>query len=117
MTMMQTASIFSIRVLKTLNFKYKGTVTHDQIVIVCQFIILSDRHKEHIGATEFHWTPEERRQHINIIRGMRAMQNYMCARIRRGLSFRRTPEAVVAFLDRLETECQHVESHDSDELF
>jgi len=74
-------------------------------------------HKEHIGATEFHWTPEERRQHINIIRGMRAMQNYMCARIRRGLPFRRTPEAVDAFLDRLQTECQHVESHDLDEFF
>ena len=37
MTMMQTANIFSIRVLKTLNFKYKGTVTRDQIIIVCQF--------------------------------------------------------------------------------
>ena len=71
---------------------------------------------EQFGA-EFHWTPEERRQHINIIRGMRAMQNYMCARIRCGLPFRRTPEAVDAFLDRLETECQHVESHDSDEFF
>ena len=74
------------------------------------------RRTEQYGA-EFHWTPEERRQHINIIRGMRAMQNYMCTRIRRGLPFRRTPEAVDAFLDRLETECQHIESHDSDEFF
>ena len=62
------------------------------------------RRAEQYGA-EFHWTPEERRQHTNI------------TRIRRGLPFRRTPEAVDAFLDRLETECQHVESHDSDEFF
>jgi len=62
------------------------------------------RRTEQYGA-EFHWTPEERRQHINI------------TRIRRGLPFRRTPEAVDAFLDRLETECKHIESHDSDEFF
>ena len=62
------------------------------------------RRAEQYGA-EFHWTLEERHQHIDIIR------------IRRGLPFRRTPEAVDAFLDRLETECQHIESHDSDEFF
>ena len=62
------------------------------------------RRAEQYGA-EFHWTPEERHQYIDIIR------------IRRGLPFRRTPEAVDAFLDRLETECQHIESHDSDEFF
>ena len=62
------------------------------------------RRTEQYGA-EFHWTPEERRQYINI------------TRIRRGLPFRRTPEAVDALLDRLETECQHIESHDSDEFF
>ena len=62
------------------------------------------RRTEQYGA-EFHWTLEERHQHIDI------------TRIRRGLPFRRTPEAVDAFLDRLETECQHIESHDSDEFF
>ena len=67
-------------------------------------------------AERYGWTPEERRQRMNIIRGMRAAERQMCIRIRRGLPFRRRSTDIDNFLDQLEHDCQQIEAHDSDEF-
>ena len=67
-------------------------------------------------ASEFSWSPEERRQKINIIRGMRAMQRQFCQEIRRKLPMNQTPENIAKFLTELEEKCRSVEDRDSDEF-
>ena len=69
---------------------------------------------EQLGA-EYSWTGEERRQKVNVIRGTRAMERQLCAKIRRSLPLQRTPESIERFLYQLE-DCRRVEQHDSDEF-
>ena len=68
-----------------------------------------------LGA-DYSWTSEERRQMINVIRGMRAMERQLCTKIRRSLPLHRTPEGIERFLDQLEEDCRRAEQHDSDEF-
>ena len=64
----------------------------------------------------YSWTGEERRQKTNIIRGMRAMERLMCARIRQSLPLNRTAASAEQFLEKLENNCRHAEDRDSDEF-
>jgi len=67
-------------------------------------------------AGKYSWTPEERRGHVNTIRGMRAMQGLVCTTIRRILPMNRTPENTAEFFATLEGECKQAEQRDSDEF-
>jgi len=70
---------------------------------------------EQLGA-EYSWTSEERRQKVNVIRGIRAMERQLCTKIRRSLPLHRTPESIERFLNQLEEDCRRAEQHDSDEF-
>jgi len=67
-------------------------------------------------AVKYSWTSEERRGHVNTIRGMRAMQGLVCMTIRRILPMNRTPENTAEFFATLEGECKQAEQRDSDEF-
>jgi len=63
-------------------------------------------------AVHYIWTTEEKRQKINIIRGMRADE----LKIRLVLPLLRWTACIDNFLDYLEQECQLVEAHYSYEF-
>jgi len=70
---------------------------------------------EQLG-TEYSWTSEERRQKVNVIRGMRAMGRQLCTKIRRSLPLNRTTESIERFLNQLEEDCREAEERDSGEF-
>ena len=70
---------------------------------------------EQLG-TEYSWTSEERRQKVNVIRGMRAMERQLSTKIRRSLPLNRTTESINHFLNQPEEDCREAEEHDSDEF-
>jgi len=69
-----------------------------------------------LKTTEYSWTSEERRQKVNVIRGMRAMERQLSTKIRRSLPLNRTTESINHFLNQLEEDCREAEEHDSDEF-
>jgi len=56
------------------------------------------------------------RHNENIIRGMRATERHLTAKIRRMLPLNRTANDINDFLKKLEDECRRTEEHDSDEF-
>ena len=56
------------------------------------------------------------RHNENIIRGMRAAERHLTAKIRRMLPLNRTANDINDFLTKLEDECCRTEEHDSDEF-
>ena len=67
-------------------------------------------------AAQYSWTTAEKRQRINVIRGMRAAERNLCTKIRRSLPFNRRTTNINSFLDQLEHDCQEIEARDSDEF-
>ena len=67
-------------------------------------------------ASRYSWTPEEKRNRINIIRGMRAAERNLCMNIRRSLPMRRRQSDIEEFLGKLDSDFRASEAHDSDEF-
>ena len=77
---------------------------------------LSSRRLAEDIASRYAMPSLDTRHNENIIRGMRAAERHLTAKIRRMLPLNRTATDISEFLKKLEDECRRTEDHDSDEF-